>query len=75
MLPRRINHDKEQLYSDTLKLKDALNDKMDENMKLKTKISILEKEKGREKIRNYSSDKENAISALVDRKLGKNVFG
>ena len=47
ILPKKIHQDKERLYSETLQLKQSLNDLTEENIRLKTKISILEKEKSR----------------------------
>lgn len=47
ILPKKIHQDKERLYSETLQLKQSVNDLTEENIRLKTKISILEKEKNR----------------------------
>lgn len=47
ILPKKIHQDKERLYSETLQLKQSVNDLTEENIRLKTKISILEKEKSR----------------------------
>jgi|688.fasta_scaffold626075_2 hypothetical protein len=41
ILPKKIHQDKERLYSETLQLKQSLNEVMEENIRLKTKISIL----------------------------------
>jgi regulator of replication initiation timing len=45
ILPKKIPQDKERLYSEALQLKQSLNEVLEENVRLKTKISILEKEK------------------------------
>lgn len=44
-MPKNIYQDKERLYSDALTLKKAMNEISEENVKLKTRISILEREK------------------------------
>ena len=44
MFPKKIHQDKEQLYSELLQLKKSLNEITEENIKLKTRNSILEKE-------------------------------
>jgi hypothetical protein len=41
ILPRKIHQDKERLYSEALQLKQTLNEVAEENVRLKTKISIL----------------------------------
>jgi hypothetical protein len=41
ILPKKIYQDKERLYSEALQLKQNLNEAIDENMRLKTKITIL----------------------------------
>lgn len=41
ILPKKIHQDKERLYSETLQLKQSVNDLTEENIRLKTKISIL----------------------------------
>ena len=46
LLPKRIPHEKERLYYETLQLKTSLND-ITENVRLKTKVAILEREKER----------------------------
>ena len=45
ILPRKIQQDKERLYSEALQLKQSMNELAEENIRLKTKISILEREK------------------------------
>ena len=45
LLPKRIPHEKERLYYETLQLKTSLNDITEENVRLKTKVAILEREK------------------------------
>lgn len=45
ILPRRIQQDKERLYSEALQLKQALHEVAEENVRLKTKISVIEREK------------------------------
>jgi hypothetical protein len=45
ILPKKIQQDKERLYSEALQLKQSLNEVAEENMRLKTKVSILEREK------------------------------
>lgn len=47
LLPKRIQQDKEKLYCETLQLKSLLNEMGEENLRLKTKVAILEKEKER----------------------------
>lgn len=41
ILPKKIHQDKERLYSEALQLKQTVNELMEENVRLKTKISIL----------------------------------
>ena len=41
ILPKKIHQDKERLYSEALQLKQSLNEVVEENIRLKTKISIL----------------------------------
>lgn len=43
ILPKKIYQDKERLYSEALQLKQNLNETLEENIRLKTKITILEK--------------------------------
>jgi hypothetical protein len=52
IMPKHIYQDKERLYSEALQLKrshwsytENMHDIIDENMKLKTKIAVLEREK------------------------------
>ncbi len=45
ILPRRIQQDKERLYSEGLQLKQALHEVAEENVRLKTKIAVIEREK------------------------------
>lgn len=45
LLPKKIMQDKERLYSEGLQLKQNLNQVLEENTRLKTKVSILEKER------------------------------
>jgi hypothetical protein len=47
LLPKKINHDKEQLYHENLQLKTNLNELNEENLRLKTKISLFQREKDR----------------------------
>lgn len=42
-MPKKIFQDKERLYSEGLQLKQKLNEFEQENTRLKTRISILEK--------------------------------
>ena len=42
--PRNIQQDKERLYGETLQLKQMVNGLREENLRLKTKVSNLEKE-------------------------------
>lgn len=44
ILPKNIYQDKERLYSEALQLKQNMNELQQQNIRLKTKISILEKE-------------------------------
>jgi hypothetical protein len=43
LMPKKIHQDKERLYSELLQLKQNLNDTLEENTRLKTKVAILEK--------------------------------
>jgi hypothetical protein len=43
ILPKKIHQDKERLYSETLQLKQSINELTEENMRLKTKLSVIEK--------------------------------
>ena len=62
VMPKKIYQDKERLYSEGLQLKQAVNELMEDNVKLKTRISILEKEK--DKMNRYiESISENANKA------------
>ena len=47
MLPKKIQQDKERLYCETLQLKTNLNEITEENLRLKTKLATLQKEKDR----------------------------
>jgi hypothetical protein len=47
LLPKKIQHDKERLYCETLQLKTNLNEVSEENLRLKTKIATLQREKDR----------------------------
>lgn len=47
LLPKKIQQDKERLYCETLQLKTNLNEISEENLRLKTKIATLQKEKDR----------------------------
>jgi hypothetical protein len=44
ILPRKMYKDKERLYSEGLQLKQAYNDVTQENVRLKTQISMMQKE-------------------------------
>jgi len=44
LLPRQIPQDKERLYEEVLVLKNSITALRDENLKLKTKVQILEKD-------------------------------
>lgn len=43
-MPKQINHDKEHLYEDNIKLKEKIKFLEDQNLKLKTRVNIAEKE-------------------------------
>jgi|JI61114C2RNA_FD_contig_21_8450016_length_408_multi_3_in_0_out_0_2 GGDEF domain-containing protein len=43
IIPNNFYHDNEQLYSEAIKLKQRTNATLDENVKLKTRIAMLEK--------------------------------
>lgn len=43
LLPKKIHHDKEQLYYDNMQLKTNLNEINEENLRLKTKIALMQK--------------------------------
>ena len=45
--PRKINQERERLYDDVMKQKMVKNNLADENMKLRTRIQIIEGELGR----------------------------
>ena len=45
VMPKKMYHDKEKMYSESLQLKQSVNELESENTKLKTKVSILEREK------------------------------
>jgi SpoVK/Ycf46/Vps4 family AAA+-type ATPase len=64
ILPRKIQQDKERLYSEALQLKQVLNELSEENTRLKTKVSILEREK--EKMSKFvaSSDGIGKVSRI-----------
>lgn len=47
IMPTTFYHDNEQLYSEAIKLKQRTNATLDENVKLKTRIAVLEKEKSK----------------------------
>lgn len=47
IMPKKIYHDKERLYSEALQLKEQINKVTEENVRLKTRITILEKEKSK----------------------------
>ena len=44
-MPKQISHDKEHLYEDNIKLKEKIRFLEDQNLKLKTRANIAEKEK------------------------------
>ena len=72
VLPKKITQDKERLYSEALQLKQSLNEVMEENVRLKTKISILEKEK--DKMNRYmESAPEGALASKGNSRL--NIYG
>ena len=67
IMPKKIYQDKERLYSEGLQLKQALNDTMDENIRLKTKIAILEKEK--DKMNRYmetAAENSNKVQSRIN---------
>jgi hypothetical protein len=43
LLPKKIHHDKEQLYHENLQLKNSLNEVNEENLRLKTKIALIQR--------------------------------
>ena len=72
VLPKKINQDKERLYSELLQMKQSLNEVMDENVRLKTRISILEKEK--DKMNRYiETAPEGAHSSKANSRI--NIYG
>ena len=71
ILPKKIHQDKERLYSEALQLKQTVNDLVEENMRLKTKISILEKEK--DKMNRYIDSTSDNMSKTGNSRL--NVYG
>jgi hypothetical protein len=44
-MPKKIHQDKERLYSELLQVKLRLNEVVEDNIKLKTRITVLEKER------------------------------
>lgn len=56
ILPRKMYKDKERLYSEGLQLKQAYNDITQENVRLKTQISMLQKEQEKVSRLNESQD-------------------
>lgn len=42
MLPKKILHEKERLYAEIIELKQVINGMAEKNMKLQTRISVLE---------------------------------
>jgi hypothetical protein len=47
LMPKKILQDKEQLYHETLQLKNNLNEVNEENIRLRTKVALLQREKDR----------------------------
>jgi hypothetical protein len=70
LLPKRILHDKERLYYETLQLKTSLNEVAEENLRLKTKVAILEKEKERlhrtDEVALRRGGRSGALTAVVE---------
>lgn len=71
ILPKKIPQDKERLYSEALQLKQNLNEIMEENIRLKTKISILEKEK--DKMNRYLETAPEGLPKQGNSRL--NIYG
>lgn len=71
ILPKKIHQDKERLYSEALQLKQTVNELMEENVRLKTKISILQKEK--DKINRYMDSTTEGLSRQGNSRL--NIYG
>lgn len=71
ILPKKIHQDKERLYSEALQLKQTVNELMEENVRLKTKISILEKEK--DKMNRYIDSNSEGLSRQGNSRL--NIYG
>ena len=72
VLPKKITQDKERLYSELLQMKQSLNEVMEENVRLKTKISILEKEK--DKMNRYiETAPEGTLGSKANSRL--NIYG
>ena len=71
ILPKKIHQDKERLYSEALQLKQTVNELMEENMRLKTKASILEKEK--DKMNRYIDSTSEVTSKQGNSRL--NMYG
>lgn len=60
IMPKKIHQDKERLYSEALQLKQSLNETIEQNTRLRTKIAILEKEK--DKMNRFIESSEMGIS-------------
>jgi hypothetical protein len=71
ILPKRIQQDKERLYSEALHLKQNLNEIMEENIRLKTKITILEKEK--DKMNKYLETTPDGLGNKGNSRI--NIYG
>ena len=73
ILPRKMYKDKERLYSEGLQLKQAINEISEENVRLKTQVSVLEREKYRDRftesgdVKNKNKKKELTHSKLFER--------
>ena len=71
ILPKKIHQDKERLYSEALQLKQSLNEVVEENIRLKTKISILQKEK--DKMNRYLETAPEGLTKQTNSRL--NLYG
>ncbi len=67
LMPKKIHQDKERLYSELLQLKQNLNDTLEENTRLKTKVAILEKQK--DKMTRFIDSSDIAISNKAPSRL------
>lgn len=71
IVPKQISHDKEHLYEDNIKLRDKIRFLEDQNLKLKTRANIAEKEK--DQILAYYAGNDDFTSANENRPGSRSV--